>query len=108
MLKISELEKSVLEIDGDYETVECPVCGEDHNHILNTSVNAGGNITGVDSKGMERMQGKPTGRGTSIFITFMCECCHYWVLQLEFNKGQTLYKSYEINNLDNTESLWRD
>lgn len=106
MINKSDLEREVSGL-GD-SRVKCPVCESEYNHIVNTAVNAGGDIYSIDSEGLKTTKGKPTGRGASIFITFSCESGHYWVQQYQFHKGVVLKEKYSIDDLDEPGEIWRD
>jgi uncharacterized protein (DUF2225 family) len=113
MFKMKFLEEFIfnkIEMYSDDVVMECPVCGLKFNQFVNVYVNAGGNIVGFDSDGIKQMEGEATGRGTSVFITFVCEQGHYWVLQFQFHKGMVHYNSYSINKneINNRKRLWRD
>jgi hypothetical protein len=67
----------------------CPNCGYEWNHIRTVAVNRGGElvvIAGQDPPASS--QSVPTGRGSSIWIEFVCKNNHLWHIHLQFHKGQ--------------------
>lgn len=95
-----------------YQQAKCPCCGESNNHLTRVVVNIAGNISILENSGLRLLTGKPTGRGASVWLHFVCENGHPWATRWQFHKGATLTcvdKEPAIDfEVDGWTTLWRD
>lgn len=88
----------------------CPVCGFECVHPIGVVINAGGDITAIDSTGRRTSSGRPAGRGVRIAHRFACEDGHEFGIAFHFNKGSTVVEVVDCGPLDiaRIETIWRD
>jgi len=96
--------------NADQGSLKCPKCGEEYVHLIKVTLNLGGEVV-VIGPGKEKAiipGGPATGRGSSVWISFVCESGHCWREHYQFHKGFT-YKQIEgIADSDLEGGLWRD
>jgi len=96
----------------------CPVCGDNYVHPTGIiCLPPGGNGRGllkVDVDGIHLDPTvRPTTRGISIAIEFLCEQGHTFAYRLEFHKGQTYVYARNRDKTDESASssdstIWRN
>lgn len=92
----------------------CPVCYEEWNHLSGTYLNIGGQVFVVTDEGVNELfkNVKPTGRGVSLWVQFLCEHGHSWFYRWQFHKGVTYRTTYVNVDIDPMESeqvvIWRN
>lgn len=95
----------------DDTLIECPVCADGfaYVHPTRVEVNAGGEITTVDSDGTRLRTGRAAGRGVLITLAFFCENGHPFEQRIEFYKGATLTSIHRRTaDAEHEHTIWRD
>lgn len=105
--------------DGNKKLIVCPFCGEIMCHIEQVKVNAGGDITIINSRGTKKSKGNPSGFGVLVEIQYYCELGHRWIEKQQFHKGvinvtmeklQNYHPEYYPEKPDDyvSQDIWRD
>lgn len=94
-----DIDERALSFEGDPNNLEelLTETGDDDNlHIGQVVVNVGGKIYLIDNNGIQELSGKPTGRGTSVFLQFNSEHESIYETHYQFHKGTTYKHTAKI------------
>jgi hypothetical protein len=114
--KLAELAVSdagVLAIGVD-DTVRCPICGDDHLHIVGTGAESDGTMIFVSNDGIQIIHGLPRRhRGSAAITVYGCEVGHHLSAEVtRFKKGESTRQWYRLPGNDTllaaAGELWRD
>ena len=94
-----------------HDVLCCPKCRHEYAAPFLVEVNAGGNVTTVDSEQTSMSVKPPSGRGVRIGIGFTCEECDgAFTVAFQFHKGWTLVDVLTSTDAEtgNRSVIWRD